>query len=57
MVTVATQIEAPVKLLLAALRDAGDGRYPFSVLGLGDIVVPGAFVSIMYEVAIQSEKI
>ena len=27
MVTVATQIEAPAKLLLAAVRDAGDTRH------------------------------
>ena len=28
--------------------DAG-GRYPFSVLGLGDVVVPGAFVGLLRE--------
>ena len=32
------------------MREAGDERYPFSVLGLGDVVVPGAFVSLMREV-------
>eukprot|EP00316_Scyphosphaera_apsteinii_P011971 CAMPEP_0119315888 /NCGR_PEP_ID=MMETSP1333-20130426/37576_1 /TAXON_ID=418940 /ORGANISM="Scyphosphaera apsteinii, Strain RCC1455" /LENGTH=411 /DNA_ID=CAMNT_0007321383 /DNA_START=187 /DNA_END=1422 /DNA_ORIENTATION=+ len=50
MLTVATQIEAPAKFLFAAMREAGDDRYPFSVLGLGDVVVPGAFVSLMREV-------
>ena len=50
MLTVATQIEAPAKFLVAAIREAGDERYPFSVLGLGDVVVPGAFVSLMREV-------
>ena len=50
MLTVATQIEAPAKFLFAAVREAGDERYPFSVLGLGDVVVPGAFVSLMREV-------
>ena len=37
MLTVATQIEAPAKFLWAAVREAGDTRYPFSVLGLGDV--------------------
>jgi len=49
MVTVATKIEAPARFLFKALREAGDGRYPFSVLGLGDVIVPGAFVSLMRE--------
>lgn len=50
MLTVATQIEAPAKFLFAAVREAGDTRYPFSVLGLGDVVVPGAFISLLREV-------
>jgi len=53
MVTVATQIEAPAKFLFAAVREAGDTRYPFSVLGLGDVVVPGAFVSLLRQVDID----
>jgi len=50
MLTVATQIEAPAKFLFTAYRDGppADGiSYPFSVLGLGDVVIPGAFVSLM----------
>ena len=61
MVTVATKIEAPAKFLWDAKRDvlsaaaSGGGgggggggiSYPFSVLGLGDVVIPGAFVSLM----------
>ena len=50
MLTVATQIEAPAKFLFAAVREVGDTRYPFSVLGLGDVVVPGAFISLLREV-------
>ena len=50
MLTVATQIEAPAKFLFARLRAEGDASYPFSVLGLGDVVVPGAFVSLLREV-------
>ena len=49
MMTVATQIEAPVKLLFSSKTlesiTAADGTirsYPFSVLGLGDIVVSSA---------------
>lgn len=49
MMTVATQIEAPVKLLFSSKTlesiTAADGTirsYPFSVLGLGDIVVSRA---------------
>jgi len=53
MVTVATQIEAPAKFLFAAVREAGDTRYPFSVLGLGDVVVPGAFVSLLRQVDVD----
>ena len=42
MLTVATKIEAPVKFLFPASLDTITTRsYPFSVLGLGDIVVPG----------------
>ena len=50
MLTVATQVEAPAKFLFAAVVEPGDTRYPFSILGLGDIVVPGAFVSLMRDV-------
>ena len=56
MLTVATQIEAPASFLFAAAREAGDPRYPFSVLGLGDVVVPGAFVSLLREVDKDMDK-
>ena len=46
MVTVATKIEAPAKFLFVA-ANRPEGSYPFSVLGLGDLVVPGSFVSLM----------
>ena len=35
------------------MREAGDTRYPFSVLGLGDVVVPGAFVSLLRQVDVD----
>jgi minor histocompatibility antigen H13 len=41
------------QFLFAAVREAGDTRYPFSVLGLGDVVVPGAFVSLLRQVDID----
>lgn len=51
MITVATQIEAPAKFLFAAAREgANSGRYPFSVLGLGDVVIPGAFIALLREI-------
>ena len=42
MMTVATKVEAPVKMLFPASVSAIPERpYPYSVLGLGDVVVPG----------------
>lgn len=47
MMTVATKVEAPIKFLVPAdpLLMA-TRKYPFSVLGLGDIVVPGIMCSL-----------
>eukprot|EP00908_Phaeocystis_cordata_P003296 Transcript_13588.p1 GENE.Transcript_13588~~Transcript_13588.p1 ORF type:complete len:270 (-),score=108.18 Transcript_13588:22-831(-) len=48
MITVATQLEAPAKLLfLGSAQNIAEGKYPFSVLGLGDIAIPGAFVALL----------
>jgi minor histocompatibility antigen H13 len=61
MVTVAKSFDAPIKLLfprsLAAARGVaaaaaaagskGGGASPFSMLGLGDIVIPGVFVALL----------
>ena len=44
--TVATKIEAPVKFLFPSTVDPAK-QYPFSVLGLGDIVVPATFCTLM----------
>lgn len=46
MMTVATRIEAPVKFLFPSLSDPSRA-YPFSVLGLGDIVIPATFCTLM----------
>lgn len=60
MMTVATKIEAPVKFLYYTVPSDGIPRdYPFSVLGLGDIVIPGLFVRMLSRVdeALQPEKV
>ena len=53
MMTVATKIEAPVKFLYTAPPPAEGAEprdYPFSVLGLGDIVIPGLFIRFMSKI-------
>jgi minor histocompatibility antigen H13 len=50
MMTVATKVEAPVKFLYAAPPSDVPKSYPFSVLGLGDVVIPGLFVRLMSKV-------
>uniref|UniRef100_A0A0D3G829 Uncharacterized protein n=1 Tax=Oryza barthii TaxID=65489 RepID=A0A0D3G829_9ORYZ len=42
MVSVAKSFDAPIKLLFPT----GDAARPFSMLGLGDIVIPGIFVAL-----------
>ncbi|XP_047316275.1 signal peptide peptidase-like [Impatiens glandulifera] len=42
MVSVAKSFDAPIKLLFPT----GDSTRPFSMLGLGDIVIPGIFVAL-----------
>lgn len=46
MVTVAKSFDAPIKLLFPRALDLAAER-PFSMLGLGDIVVPGIFLAIL----------
>ena len=49
MMTVATKVEAPVKMLFpASISTIPDRSYPYSVLGLGDIVVPGIMSAFAY---------
>jgi len=45
MVTVAKSFDAPIKLLFP--KDILDPNSPFSMLGLGDIVIPGIFISLL----------
>merc|ERR1719197_1447931 len=46
MVTVATGVEAPIKLMFPR-HLGGCGDLKFSMLGLGDIAVPGIFVAFL----------
>eukprot|EP01041_Mallomonas_annulata_P007397 gene7397-15102_t len=47
MMTVVTKVEAPIKFLFPAAPSLMASRtYPFSVLGLGDIVVPGVMAAL-----------
>ena len=50
MMTVAMKVEAPVKFLYTAPPSDVPRDYPFSVLGLGDVVIPGLFVRLMTKV-------
>jgi len=45
MVSVAKQFDAPVKLLFP--KDIFAEEYKFSMLGLGDIVIPGIFIALL----------
>lgn len=45
MVSVATQIDSPGKLLFPR-DEVVQGGYPYAILGLGDICVPGLFASL-----------
>jgi len=45
MVTVAKSFDAPIKLLFP--RDIFAAEYKFSMLGLGDIVIPGFFLALL----------
>ena len=45
-VSVAKNFDAPIKLLFPRAVAAGVEK-PFSMLGLGDIVIPGVFVALL----------
>ena len=45
--TVAKSFDAPIKLLFPRVESLAEGKAPFSMLGLGDIVVPGIFVALI----------
>eukprot|EP00210_Caulerpa_lentillifera_P007217 g6904.t1 len=47
MVSVATAFNAPIKLMFPKPEAAIDAKQPYSILGLGDIVIPGIFISLV----------
>eukprot|EP01024_Parvocaulis_polyphysoides_P016597 TRINITY_DN17394_c0_g1_i1.p1 TRINITY_DN17394_c0_g1~~TRINITY_DN17394_c0_g1_i1.p1 ORF type:complete len:370 (+),score=30.79 TRINITY_DN17394_c0_g1_i1:289-1398(+) len=47
MVTVAKQFEVPIKLLFPRGIQAEAEKKPYSMLGLGDIIIPGIWVALM----------
>lgn len=47
MVTVAKSFDGPIKLLFPRVLPTLDAKGEFSLLGLGDIVVPGLFVALL----------
>ena len=63
MVTVAKSFDGPIKLLFPRTFADGDIKAQFSLLGLGDIVIPGLFVALLlrYDAyranAVQTENI
>jgi minor histocompatibility antigen H13 len=54
MMTVATKVDAPIKFLFPASLESMPTRpYPFSVLGLGDIVVPGVMAALARKIDLE----
>lgn len=49
MVTVATNIDLPIKLALPSKFNTVLNNFEFSILGLGDIVLPGIFIALCYK--------
>ena len=43
----AKSFDAPIKLLFPRMPDAVTGERSYSMLGLGDIVIPGIFVALI----------
>lgn len=43
----AKSFDAPIKLLFPRALEEGSKTAPFSMLGLGDIVIPGIFVALV----------
>jgi len=47
MVTVAKSFDAPIKLLFLRCLDESSKKPQFSMLGLGDIVIPGIYLALL----------
>ncbi|GIL83522.1 hypothetical protein Vretimale_10342 [Volvox reticuliferus] len=53
MVSVAKNFDGPIKLLFPRPGMLEDGKRPFAMLGLGDIVIPGVFVALILRYDVQ----
>ncbi|EDO15567.1 hypothetical protein Kpol_1042p28, partial [Vanderwaltozyma polyspora DSM 70294] len=49
MVTVATKVDLPIKLSIPTKYNGQIGKFEFAMLGLGDIALPGMFISTCYK--------
>jgi minor histocompatibility antigen H13 len=47
MVTVAKSLDGPIKILFPRGRNSDTGKLELSLLGLGDIVIPGFFLALL----------
>ena len=57
MVTVAKSFDGPIKLLFPKVLPAEGVKPEFSLLGLGDIVIPGLFVALLLRLDAVSAKV
>ena len=59
MVTVATNLDGPIKILFprSLIPDATTNKIPLSLLGLGDIVVPGFFIALLLRFDAHNAKL
>lgn len=55
MVKVATKVDAPIKLLWPKSMRLADDR-GFTMLGLGDVVIPGIFVALALRYDLYQEQ-
>lgn len=49
MVTVASNLDLPIKLTLPTRYNTDSSKFEFSMLGLGDIALPGMFIALCYK--------
>jgi minor histocompatibility antigen H13 len=52
MVTVAKNLNIPIKILFPYLSEEGESKY--SMVGLGDIVIPGIFVALCLKIDVEN---
>mmetsp|Transcript_15671 Transcript_15671/g.26149 ORF Transcript_15671/g.26149 Transcript_15671/m.26149 type:complete len:373 (+) Transcript_15671:101-1219(+) len=57
MVTVAKSFDGPIKILFPRTLPTADEKGTFSLLGLGDIVIPGLFVALLLRLDATKAKV